>query len=173
MSLLLVLVFSQIIGCGGEENETSPDSVFSDRVELMNDAPEFILNDLSGNRKSSEDYKGKITVVNFWATWCGYCRKEIPDFNRLFEKYKEQGVQIIGISLDTSSKPVHTFLEEVPIDYDVLMGNSAVSSDFGGITGIPTTFIIDRQWRIRQVFPGYVGQNVVEKEIKALLSSKD
>ncbi len=173
MSLLLVLVFSQIIGCGGEENETSRDSAYSNRLELMNDAPEFILNDLSGNRKSSEDYKGKITVINFWATWCGYCRKEIPDFNRLHEKYKKQGVQIIGISMDSSTRLVRTFLEDIPIDYDLLMGDSKVSSDFGGITGIPTTFIIGRQWRIRQVFPGYVGQNVVENEIKALLSSKD
>ncbi len=170
--LLFFFIFSQMIGCGGEENETSWNSSFPPQVEVMNAAPEFTLVDLSGNKKNSEDYKGKITIVNFWATWCGYCRKEIPGFNHLNEKYRGQGVQIVGVSLDSSTQVVRTFLENVPIDYDVLMGDRKISNDFGGIVGLPTTFIIDKEWRIRQIFPGYVGQEVIEKEVKALLSSK-
>ncbi len=170
--LLLFFILSQMIGCGGEENDTSRNSSFPPQLELMNAAPEFSLVDLSGNRKNSEDYKGKITIVNFWATWCGYCRKEIPGFNHLKEKYQNQGVQIIGVSLDSSTRIVRAFLEDVPIDYDVLMGDRKISNDFGGIVGLPTTFIIDREWRVRKVFPGYVGQHVIEKEVKALLPSK-
>jgi peroxiredoxin len=170
--LLLFLVLNLMIGCGEGENSTSRSSQFPRRVIVMDVAPDFMLNDLAGNRRSSQDYKGKITIINFWATWCGYCVKEIPEFNHLNKKYGAQGVQIVGVSLDASARIVRRFIEDRPINYDILMGNREISFDFGGIAGLPTTFIIDRQWRIRQVFPGYVGQYIIEKEIKALLSTK-
>lgn len=166
----VLFVLSPLIGCGGgEEKEHSKRSAGS-RIALMGPAPEFALEDLSGKIKSSADYKGKVTIVNFWATWCGYCRIEIPDFNYLSKKYKKQGVAFIGISLDASPRIVRRFMKEVPIDYDVVMGHSKVSSDFGGITGLPTTIIIDRQWRIRQIIPGYVKRHTIEKEILEILS---
>jgi peroxiredoxin len=170
--LLLFVVLNLMMGCGDRENSASRGSQFPSRVEVMETAPDFMLNDLAGNQRSSQDYKGKITVLNFWATWCGYCVKEIPEFNHLNRKYGAQGVQIVGVSLDASARVVRRFIEDRPISYDVLMGNREISFDFGGIAGLPTTFIIDQQWRIRQVFPGYVGQYVIEKEIKALLSTK-
>ena len=169
--LLLLFVVSQIIGCGREEGDDSPSSIHRG-IALMDTAPDFVLEDLSGNQKSSKEYKGQIIVLNFWATWCTYCRIEIPDLNHLNEKYGDQGVRFVGISMDASSRAVRRFLDDVPIEYDVLMGNSKISRDFGGITGLPTTFIIDRQWRIRQIIPGYVGRQTIEKGIKTLLLTK-
>ena len=113
-------------------------------------APDFALEDVNGNKVSLSDFKGKVIILDFWATWCRPCRIEIPFFVKLYEKYKDEGLVIIGISLDKEGKDVLIpFIKKYGINYPIVLGNTKVERAYGGIRGIPTTFIIDKQGRIR------------------------
>jgi len=114
-------------------------------------APDFTLQDINGNEVTLSDFKGKVVVLNFWATWCPPCRKEIPVFIELYKKYKDEGLVIIGISLDREGKRVLIpFVKKFGINYPVLIGTKKVVDAYGGIRGIPTTFIIDKKGKIRK-----------------------
>jgi peroxiredoxin len=131
-------------------------------------APAFTLVDLTGKNVSLSDFKGKVVVLDFWATWCPPCRREIPDFISLQKQYASQGVQIIGIALDEPEK-VQAFARDNGMNYPVLLGNDAITAKYGGIEGIPTTFIIDKTGRIVNKFEGFRPRETFEAEIKKLL----
>jgi peroxiredoxin len=131
-------------------------------------APAFTLVDLAGKSVSLSDFRGKVVVLDFWATWCPPCRREIPDFINLQKQYAAQGVQIIGIALDEPEK-VQAFARDNGMNYPVLLGNDAISALYGGIEGIPTTFIIDKTGRIVNKFEGFRPRGTFEAEIKKLL----
>lgn len=131
-------------------------------------APAFTLVDLAGKKVSLSDFQGKIVVLDFWATWCPPCRREIPDFISLQNQYASQGVQIVGIALDEPEK-VQAFARENGMNYPVLLGDNAISAKYGGIEGIPTTFIIDRSGRIVNRFEGFRPRETFETEIRKLL----
>lgn len=131
-------------------------------------APQFTLTDIEGNPVSLSKLRGKVVILDFWATWCPPCRMEIPDLIALQKQYGSQGLQIIGIGLDEKNT-VASFVKQHGINYPVAIGTDEVSNLFGGISGIPTTFIIDKQGNIQNKFEGYTKKNVFEKEIKKLL----
>ena len=115
-------------------------------------APAWKLKDVDGNVVSSEQFKGKVIVVDFWATWCGPCRAEIPGYIELQKKYGKDGLVIIGVSCDTdkhAAQTVKNFVQKQGMNYQVVMGDDDVQAAFGGMDAIPTTFIIDRQGQIR------------------------
>jgi|Deesub1362B_J571_1020462.scaffolds.fasta_scaffold00163_43 cytochrome c biogenesis protein CcmG/thiol:disulfide interchange protein DsbE len=121
------------------------------KSEKLITAPDFTLKDIKGNNVSLSDFRGKIVILNFWATWCPPCRKEIPVFIKLYEKYKNEGLIIIGISLDKEGKKVIIpFVKKFGINYPILIGTKEVENAYGGIRGIPTTFIIDKEGKIRK-----------------------
>ncbi|MCP2519925.1 TlpA family protein disulfide reductase [Candidatus Aminicenantes bacterium AC-335-A11] len=121
------------------------------KSEELTIAPDFTLQDINGNLVRLSDFRGKIIILNFWATWCPPCRKEIPIFIKLYKKYKDEGLVIIGISLDRGGKEVVIpFVKKYGINYPVLIGTSEVEEAYGGIRGIPTTFIIDKEGKIRK-----------------------
>lgn len=103
---------------------------------------------------STKDHIGKPLVINYWATWCPPCVKEIPHFVDAQEKYKGQ-VQFVGISLDDSPQPVGPFIKKHNINYPIVMSNRSISEQFGSITSIPTTFILDKDHNIVDVAVGY------------------
>ena len=131
-------------------------------------APAFTLNDLNGNSVSLSDFKGKVVILNFWATWCPPCKKEIPDFIDLQTQYGSKGVQIVGIALDQPDK-VRAFAQQNGLNYSVLLGDQEIAVKYGGITGIPTTIVIDRKGKIVSQFEGFRPRSVFETEIKKLL----
>jgi peroxiredoxin len=133
-------------------------------------APEFSLTDLNGRQLNLADYKGKVVLLDFWATWCGPCRIEIPGFVQLQERYRAQGLAVIGISMDDGPKPVREFYREFRMNYPVAMGDQKVSELFGGIFGLPTTFLIGRDGRIYSKHIGATDVSVFEEEIKELLA---
>lgn len=131
-------------------------------------APAFTLFDISGKPVSLADFRGKVVVLDFWATWCPPCRREIPDFIRLQNEYGSRGLQIVGLALDEPEK-VQAFAAQNGMNYPVLLGTDDVSMKYGGIESIPTTFIIDRQGRIVNKFVGFRTKAEFEEEIKKLL----
>lgn len=126
-------------------------------------APAWTLPDLAGGPVSSAQFKGKVVVVDFWATWCGPCVEEIPGYIALQEKYGKDGLVIIGISLDRRGpESVKKFTAKHGMNYVVLMGDAAVVEAFGNFDAIPTTFIIDREGNIRERKTG--GMSAVDFE---------
>jgi cytochrome c biogenesis protein CcmG/thiol:disulfide interchange protein DsbE len=120
------------------------------------EAPDFTLQDLEGNMVTLSDYKGKVVIIDFWATWCGPCRKGIPDFVELQSEYGRDNLVILGINLDQGGvNGVKAFAKQYKINYPVLLPTQQVVAMYGGIRAIPTTFIIDRKGQVRQGFEGY------------------
>ncbi len=136
--------------------------------ELSGTAPSFTLSAIDGKTVSLADFRGKVVILDFWATWCPPCRREIPDFVSLQKQYAGQGLQIVGIALDEPDK-VQMFAQANQMNYTVLLGDDEVSARYGGISGIPTTFIIDRTGKIVERFEGFRPRETFEETIKKLL----
>lgn len=133
-------------------------------------APNFELPDLKGSKVHTTDFKNKVLLVNFWATWCSPCIVEIPWFIEFQQKYGPQGLQVIGISLDEAgTKDVVPFVEKHKMTYPVLLGNDSTAELFGGIMGLPTTFIVDRDGKYYSMHRGLVSRESVEEELQNLL----
>jgi len=133
-------------------------------------AANFSLKDANGAQVALADYKGKVVLLNFWATWCGPCKVEIPWFVEFNKAYKDRGFAVVGVSLDDDGwRSVKPYLAEKRIDYTVVVGDDLVSKSYGGVDSLPTTFIIDQNGKIAFVHMGLVGKDTYEKEIWSLL----
>lgn len=134
-------------------------------------APDFSLPDLSGKKLNLSSYRGKVVLLDFWATWCDPCRDEIPHFIDLQNKYGDQGLQIIGVSMDDGPEPVREFYQRYRVNYPVVMGNAKTGELYGGVFGLPIAFLIGRDGRIAMKHAGATNISVLEKEIVNLLRS--
>ena len=132
-------------------------------------APQFVLNDINGKKVKLSSYRGKIVILDFFATWCPPCVKEIPHFVNLQKKYGKKGFIMLGISLDSkNTKKLKKFIKEKKINYPILWANKKVKKDFGGIRAIPTTFVIDQKGMIYKKYVGYRSEKTFIKDIMAL-----
>ncbi len=157
----LVLVLA-VTACGN--SAANAESAAGER------APDFNLENFAGGRTRLSDHRGEVVLLNFWATWCPPCVKEIPDFVKLYDRYRERGLVILGLSVDRNPQSVlPAFIKRHKINYPVLLDDGRVAGDYGGITGIPTTFLIDREGIIRGRYVGYRPKRVFEEAIKELL----
>ncbi|HVN47211.1 MAG TPA: TlpA disulfide reductase family protein [Bacteroidota bacterium] len=133
-------------------------------------APNFSLKKEDGTTIELAKLKGKVVIVNFWATWCPPCRAEIPDFIKVQEQYKKNGLVIVGISLDQNGWPaVHAFAAKAKFNYPIVLGNDEVVQAYGGIDAIPTSFIIDKKGYIVDKQVGMLTNETLEPKLKSLL----
>ena len=136
-------------------------------------APDFTLKDQSQAEVKLSDFKGKVVILDFWATWCPPCRAEIPEFIALQKQYAAQGLTVVGVSLDTDgASVVKSFMKRNGMNYPVVIGDEKIASDYGGISAIPTTFVLDRTGNIVTSHQGFASQVVFESEIRPLLEQK-
>jgi len=133
-------------------------------------APDWALSGLDGRTVKLSDFKGKVVVLNFWATWCPPCRREIPDLVALHNKYADQGVVVIGFSLDEGGVAgVQSFATKSGINYPLVMGDQQTAQAYGGISSIPTTFIIGRDGKLAGNIKGGASLAGFEAAIKPAL----
>lgn len=132
-------------------------------------APDFTLNDAKGALVRLSDYKGKVVLLDFWATWCHGCKIEIPWYMEFQSKYKDKGLSVIGVAMDDDGwKSVRPFVEEQKINYVIVVGNENVGKQYE-IDQMPVTLLIDRHGKIAASHAGMVEKAAFEKEIQALL----
>ncbi len=145
---------------------TASTSTSSSSKEL---APDFVLTDTQGNQTKLSDYRGKVVILDFWATWCPPCRRGIPDLVELQKTYKKN-LAVIGISLDTDSKSdVVPFMKQYGINYKVVYGDNEVVQKYGNIQSIPTTFIIDQKGKIITSYIGLQQKETLKNQIDVLV----
>jgi peroxiredoxin len=158
--------------CSGPSSPSaSSSSVSAKSAATRKPAPDFTLKDAGGTSVKLSDLRGKVVLLNFWATWCGPCALEIPWFIEFEQQFKSRGLEVVGVSMDEDGwAAIKPYVAEHKLNYHVLLGNDSVSQLFGGVESLPTTFVIDREGRF--AFPPHVGlpgKNEYLSEIQALL----
>ena len=137
-------------------------------------APNFTLLNLAGNTVSLTDFKGKVVLLNFFATYCPPCRMEIPDFVKLQRELGPKGFVVIGISVDNDGEKIlPSFVEKLGINYPVLLATTKVLKDYGNIYALPVTFILDRNHKIVKKFTGMVSEEEIRPIIVELLETEE
>ncbi len=133
-------------------------------------APPWQLKDVDGKTVKLSDFKGKVVILDFWATWCPPCRKEIPGFVALQKKYADKGVTVVGVSLDEGGVGiVKAFMKQNGMNYPVVLGDQQIAMAYGGISSIPTTFVIDKEGNVAAVHEGYSDPSEFEADLNKLL----
>jgi thiol-disulfide isomerase/thioredoxin len=170
--LLMVLATGFLLaGCVN----TSKSNVARKPLEVLQDAPEFTIKNVQGAEAiTSKDFKGKVVVVDFWATWCVPCKVEIPEYNKLRAKYMEQGVEFLGVTFESSMEDTLDFIKEYEMKYPVGVATDEIDVALGGHTGLPTTFLIGKDWKVYRKIMGAAPGKIpnLEKDIEELLAKK-
>jgi peroxiredoxin len=138
---------------------------------LLKKAPTFVRKDLIGHRVDLSAYHGKVVLLNFWATWCAPCQLEMPHFTAWQKQYGPHGLQILGVSMDDDAGAARKACVKLRVNYPVLMGDERLGTLYGGILGLPVTYLIDRKGRICAMFQGETDLKEMESKIKELLDS--
>jgi|ERR1700683_4769977 thiol-disulfide isomerase/thioredoxin len=139
--------------------------------EIGSRLPDFTVKDLQGHEISSGDLRGKVVLIDFWATWCQPCKKEMPGYQKLLDRYGSRGFAVVGFKFDTmtDTEDPLLFAKEIKVRYPLVVAANDLKRKFGGVEGLPTTMIYDRQGILRQKIIGFEYTDVIESEIKPLL----
>lgn len=176
-SLFVVIPITLLIIACGTPNERTSGNTQSATEQTSNarkssqqqfkEAPDFTLKTMKGDSFTLSNHKGKVVVLNFWATWCGPCRKEIPDFITLQKEMKDDGVLFVGVSLDEEGwDKVRPYANDMGINYPIMVDDGNVSRKYGPIRAIPTTLIINKKGQVEYVAPGML----TKEKLKPILT---
>jgi len=159
-----------LTGCSSGSKTVKAASVRPNKDRKL--APDFALQDATGHTVKLSDYRGKVVLLDFWATWCGPCKIEIPWFQEFERQNKDKGFAVIGVAMDDEGwDVVKPFAQQRGINYRLVMGDDSVAQRFGGVDALPTTFLIDREGRIAAVHVGLAGRRDFEDGIQELLQA--
>jgi thiol-disulfide isomerase/thioredoxin len=146
---------------------------FAPHLTTASLAPDFTLQSLDDKPVRLSDLRGKAVLLNFWATWCGPCKIEMPWFVELQNQYASQGLQIVGVAMDDASKEdIAKFAKDMGVNYPILIGKESVSDEYGGVPALPESFLIGRDGKIVDKILGLRGKAEIEDSIKKALNTK-
>ena len=183
LAVIFLMVTTNFSGChsSGASSGTTGQVVKADDKGSKPAAPDVTFKDLDGKDVSLASLKGKVVVVNFWATWCDPCREEIPWLIEFQQKYADKGFTILGVAMDEEGKPtVQPFVQTTPfnvnghpttMNYPIVLGTDELADKFGGLLGMPTSFVISRDGKIEKKYIGLVNREALQKDIESLLGN--
>ncbi len=170
MNLRLILMAAAATVCWGADQPTVR-ATLQPEAERKS-APEFALKDNTGKTLRLKSYRGKVVLLDFWATWCHGCKEEIPWFAEFQRRYSVKGLRVIGVSMDEDGwKAVAPFLAKADVPYRIVIGGDSMGKSYS-IENMPDAFLIDRRGRIAAVYVGLVDKDDVERNIRAMLARR-
>ena len=156
---LIIVFFIGILCCQNKISQEQLDAI-KKLTEDINTASDFSLSSLQDSVYTLSKMKDKVVLINFWATWCGPCRMEIPDFNELYLKHHKEGFEILGIAMDGTKKSLKNFTKSYKMEYPVLYGNARelgeISMNYGGVMSLPTSVLVGKNNKIIRTYPGAI-----------------
>lgn len=176
---LSILCFAAVALAGCTQRAASPDAASPARLrdpvvaagEIGSRLPDLSIKDLRGREIRSADFRGKVVLIDFWATWCQPCEKEMPGYQNLLDRYGLRGFAVVGFKFDTmmDTEAPLSFAKRNGVRYPLAVASDDLKQKFGGIEGLPTTMLYDRQGVLRKKIVGFEYANVVEEDLKPLL----
>ncbi len=168
IALLIGYAGYRVVGSSSSTRSVNAASVKADKDRKP--APDFALKDADGKLVHLSDYKGKVVLLDFWATWCSPCKIEIPWFMDIQRKNKDKGFEVLGVAMDDEGwEVVKPFVAKMAVNYRMVIGNDMTAQAYGGVDALPTTFLIDRTGKIAAVHVGLASKKDFEDGIEQLL----
>jgi thiol-disulfide isomerase/thioredoxin len=166
---ILLTICVGFLGAVGAYAQASAQGVLH-RPVVNTPAPGFGRMDLAGREVRLGDYRGKVVLLNFWATWCASCRVELPRFGKWQKKYGSQGLQVVAVSMDDNSAPVRKTARKLGLGFPIVMGDAKLGESYGGVLGLPVTYLVDRHGVIVERFDGATDLRAMEVAVKKALA---
>jgi thiol-disulfide isomerase/thioredoxin len=169
--LFVVVAVAGVAGCNGHPARPAQPQVAAKPGEIGSHLPDFRAWDLQGNEISSASLRGKVVLIDIWATWCQPCKKEMPGYQKLLNEYGSRGFAVVGLKSDImrDSEDPARFAEEVGVHYPLAVASADLVQKFGGIEGLPTTFLYDRHGILRDKVIGFEYTSHFEEKLKPML----